>query len=232
MRRSTHIAVILLIFCVPLVACGGGSGRADTPNAKVANAVSGTTAIDPCEILNADLIGSLFDVGDAALLFRQGSNTTNPSCLATWPVDNVEEVKAEGAKAMQDYMMAKISGEKDLGPMPIPHLDHEVRLTFAGKEFKDAAAAQAGFDGLMVTMKEGVTAEVEHQGVKQKHTFKLGYDHEVDGVGEKAIWATKRKQLSFVTGRHIIHLNVDLDDPAENERLAMQTAQRIIDRLK
>lgn len=93
-------------------------------------------------------------------------------------------------------------------------------------------SVQAGYDGLMVTMEEGVTAEGEYQGVKKKHTFRVEYDHEVEGVGEKAAWAPKLNQLTVVTGRRIMHLNVDLDDPVENERMAVQTAQRVIDRLK
>lgn len=232
MRRPTFIVVVLLISCIPLVACGGGSGPADSTESMAAAAVSEKTAIDPCETLSADLIQDLFEIGDAELAFKRGSNTTNPSCLATWPIANLEEVQAEGAKAMQDYMMAKVAGEKDLGPMPIPHLNHEIRLAFAGKEFKDAAAAQAGYDGLMVTMEEGITAEGEYQGVKRKHTFRVEYDHEVEGVGEKAAWAPKPNQLTFVSGRRIIHLNVDLGDPVENERMAVQTAQAIIDRLE
>ncbi len=220
MCRFTQCVVIMLISCLPLVACGGGSGIANAPEKK-ATAVS----LDPCAILTADLLRGLFDIGDAELSFRPGSSKANPSCVASWPVPNGEEVKVASAEAMQDYMMAKMAGEKDLGPMPIPHLDHEVRLTFAGKEYKDAAAAQAGYDALMVTLKEGVTAEGEYQGVKKKHTFRVEYDHEVEGVGEKAAWAPKLKQLTFVSGRQILHLNVDLGDPAENERFAIAIAK-------
>ena len=220
MCRFTQCVVIMLISCLPLVACGGGSGIANAPEKK-ATAVS----LDPCAILTADLLRDLFDIDDAELSFRPGSSKANPSCVASWPVPNAEEVKVASAEAMQDYMMAKMAGEKDLGPMPIPHLDHEVRLTFAGKEYKDAAAAQAGYDALMVTLKEGVTAEGEYQGVKKKHTFRVEYDHEVEGVGEKAAWAPKLKQLTFVSGRQILHLNVDLGDPAENERFAIAIAK-------
>jgi hypothetical protein len=194
--------------------------------------VSGDVITDACAVLTADLVQTTFDIGDAELSFRPGSSKANPSCVASWPVPNAEEVKAESAKAMQDYMMAKVAGEKDLGTMPIPHLEHEVRLTFAGKSFKDAAAAQARYDALMATLEEGVTAEAEYQGAKQKHTFRVEYDHEVDGVGEKAAWAPKLKQLTFVSGRHIMHLNVDLGDPAENERMAVKTAQGVVDRLR
>ena len=136
-------------------------------------------------------------------------------------------VKAESAKAMQDYMMAKVTGEKDPGPMPLPHLDHVVRLTFAGKTFKDAAAAQAAFGGMLISLKEGITAEAEVGGTTQKHTFRVDYDHEVEGVGERAAWAPKLKQLSFVSGRKIVHLTVDLGDPVENERLAIAVAKSI-----
>jgi len=227
MRRFTQCVVILLISCLPLLACGGGSGAADASEKKAAAASSGGTVVDACTVLTADLVRSTFDIGEAELSFRPGSSKASPSCVASWPVPNAEEVKAESAKAMQDYMMAKVAGEKDLGPMPIPHLEHEVRLTFAGKTFKDAAAAQARYDALMVTLEEGVTAEGEYQGVKKKHTFRVEYDHDVDGVGEKAAWAPKLKQLTFVSGRQILHLNVDLGDPAENERLAIATAKSI-----
>lgn len=231
MRCFYRIVGVSLISCFPLLACGGDSETADVPEKHAKAAVSGDVVTDACAVLTADLLQGVFDIGDAELSFRPGSNKANPSCLATWPVANVEEVKAEGAKVLQDYMIAKMAGEKDVGPIPIPHLDHEVRLTFAGKEFKDAAAAQAGYDSLMATMEEGVTAEVEHQGVKKKHTFRVEYDHEVEGVGEKAAWAPKPNQLTFVSGRRIIHLNVDTDDLEENERMAIETANRIIDSL-
>ncbi len=227
MRRFTQFVVILLISCLPLFACGGGSGTADAPEKKAAAASSGGTVVDACTVLTADLVQSLFDIGDAELAFKPGSSKANPSCVASWPVPNAEEVKAESAKAMQDYMMAKVAGEKDVGPMPLPHLENEVRLTFAGRSFKDAAAAQAAFDGLLISLKEGITAEAEVDGTTHKHTFRIDYDHEVEGVGERAAWAPKLKQLSFVSGRQILHLNVDLGDPAENERLAIEAAKSI-----
>ncbi len=227
MNRFSRCVVLSLISCLPLVACGGDSEtatQADQP-ARATSSVEAT--IDPCAILTAYLVKNTFNVGDAELSFRPGSSKANPSCVASWPVPSAEEVQAEADQAMKDYMMAKVAGEKDLGPMPVPHLQHEVRLTFAGKEFKDAAAAQAGYDALMVTLKEGVTAEAEYQGTKGKHTFKVEYDHEVEGVGESAAWAPKLRQLSFVSGRQILHLHVDLGDPAENERMAVKAAKSI-----
>ncbi len=232
MRRFARIVGVSLISCLPLVACGGDSETATKTDDPARASSSGETTTDACAVLTTDLVQSTFDIGDAELSFRPGSSKANPSCVASWPVSNAEEVKAESAKAMQDYMMAKVAGEKDLGPMPIPHLEHEVRLTFAGKSFKDAAAAQAGFDALMVTLEEGITAEAEYQGAKQKHTFRVEYDHEVEGLGEKAAWAPKLNQLTFVSGRRIMHLNVDLGDPAENERMAVKTAQGVVDRLR
>jgi hypothetical protein len=227
MRRFTQVVVIFLISCLLPLACGGGSGTADTPEKNAKAASSGGTVIDACTVLTADLVRSIFDIGEVELSFRPGSSKANPSCVASWPVPNAEEVKAESAKAMQDYMMAKVAGEKDIGPMPLPHLEHEVRLTFAGKTFKDAAAAQAAFDGLLISLKEGITAEAEVGGTTQKHTFRIDYDHEVEGVGEKAAWAPKLKQLSFVSGRQILHLTVNLGDPTENERLAIAAAKSI-----
>ena len=128
MKRFSRCVVLSLVSCLPLVACGNSetATKADNP-AKAAS--SGETAIDPCAVLTADLLQSIVDIGDAQLTFKPGSSTANPSCQASWEVPNAEEVKAASAKAMQAYMTAKVSGEKDLGPMPLPHLEHQVRLT-------------------------------------------------------------------------------------------------------
>jgi len=227
MNHFARTVTVLLIICVQLLACGGGSETAPNAEDSVKATESGAVITDACAVLTADLLQGVFDVVDPELSFKQGSSKANPSCAASWPVPNAEEAKAESAKAMQAYMTAKMAGEKDLGSMPIPHLEHEVRLTFAGKTFKDAAAAQAAFDGLLISLKEGITAEAEVGGTKQKHTFRIDYDHEVDDVGERAAWAPKLNQLSFVAGRHIMHLNVDLGDPAENERMAVELAKII-----
>ncbi len=232
MRRLSQCVVIVVISCFPLFACGGGAGTDDVPGKHPEAAMSGVVITDACAVLSADLVQSVFDIGDAELSFKPGSSKANPSCVASWPVPNAQEIKAESAKAMQDYMMAKVAGEKDLGPMPLPHLEHEVRLTFAGKSFKNAAAAQTAFDGLLISLKEGITAEAEVGGKKQKHTFRIEYDHEVNGVGERAAWAPKLNQLSFVSGLHIVHLTVDLGDAVENERMAIEVAQGVVGRLR
>lgn len=232
MRRFSQCGVIMVISCFPLFACGGGAGSADVPERHSEAATSGVVITDVCGVLTADLLQDVFDIGDAELSFKPGSSKANPSCKGSWPVPNAEEAKAESAKAMQDYMMAKVAGEKDLGPMPIPHLQHEVRLTFGGKGFKDPAAAQVAFDSLLVSLKEGITAEAEVDGTTHKHTFRIAYDHEVNGVGERAAWAPKLNQLSFVTGRRIIHLTVDVGDAVENERMAVELAQGVIDSLR
>lgn len=227
MDRRTVVVGLAVAGLVSGLGCGG-SGP-ETSNVAGPAVETGKSADDPCSMLTADLVRSVFDLGEAEPEFRPGMSQVHPSCVATWPVDNAEAAQAEATEVMQEYLKAKMSGKKDVGPMPLPHLEHEVRLTIAGQTYPDPAAAQAGFEALMATLEEGVTAEAEVEGQKQKHTFRVHYDHEVDGVGTRAAWAPKLKQLTFASGVRIYHVGVDLGDEAPNEAKAVELAKALID---
>ena len=114
---------------------------------------------------------------------------------------------------MTDYMQRKMRGE-DV-PMPSFRTTNEVSLTIYSPTFDSKAAALAGFDSAMKRLSDGVTASAGD--------VEFTYQAEVEpvsGVGDKAMWVAKMRQLSFVTGNRLLHLSVNTGDDLDGE-LAM-----------
>ena len=55
---------------------------------------------------------------------------------------------------------------------------------------------------------------------------------EIDGIGTKSVWSSKRKQLSFITDKNlVVHINLDLEENAKAEDHAISIAKYLVDKL-
>ena len=125
------------------------------------------------------------------------------------------EIEAETATKMQEYMQKKMAGE-DV-KMPDFKTNDEASLTLVRPVFDDEAAAMSAFDSSMKMLSEGVSAS--HEGVTATVQADIT---PVNGIGDKAMWAAKMRQLSVVSGRQIIHVGVRTGAGAEAD---LATAQ-------
>lgn len=170
-----------------------------------------------CELLTDSMIRNRLGLGDEVALEHSPSQySPHPLCTASWAKANAEALEQERVQLMTDYMQRKMRGE-DV-PMPSFRTTDEVSLTIYSPAFDSKAQALAGFDSAMKRLSEGVTAgsgDVEF-------TYQADVEP-VSGVGDKAMWVPKMRQLSFVSGNQLLHLTVNTGNDLDGELAAARS---------
>lgn len=162
-----------------------------------------STDTTPCEVLDERVIRASFDIGSDVQLTRKPSKySPHPLCTVSWPKPNAAELEKNQASAISDYMQRKMKGE-DV-KMPSFRTSNEVSLTLYEPQFDSPQEAVASFDLAMKRLSEGMTAS--HQDIEM--TFQADVTP-VEGVGSKAMWAPKLRQLSVVDRNRIFHVGVN-----------------------
>jgi hypothetical protein len=221
-----------MVVLLPLLLVPGACGDAEqsspenvrqTIESEVAAATGqsrarGSSDNTPCEILDDALIRASFDVPEGVEISRQlSSYSSHPMCTVSWPKPNADEIESTTAAAMMDYIQKQARGEK--AAMPSFRTTDEVTLTLTHPPFKDADAAVSGFDSAMKILTEGMTITTE--GVSA--TVQAD-GTPVAGVGQKAMWVPKYRQLSVVDGNRMFHLGVNTGSELDEE---LETAKEI-----
>jgi hypothetical protein len=101
---------------------------------------------------------------------------------------------------------------------------HEVSLTILDRSYASPAAAVASLESSVAELSKGVTVEVQGR----KHTSRVEFEGWVDGVGDKAAWAPKPRELSVAHGGVRFALAVrGFGDAAEDRARAIDLARRV-----
>jgi hypothetical protein len=88
--------------------------------------------------------------------------------------------------------------------MPSFRTTDEVSLTLYSPTFESRSQALAGFDAAMKRLSDGVTTSAGDV----EFTYQADVEP-VSGVGDKAMWVPKMRQLSVVSGNQLLHLSVN-----------------------
>lgn len=215
-------------------ACGGGDEstaaadleRSIERDVAEATGTTASTSTEPCEILDEGLVRASFEIGPAVEIVRTPSKYSPvPLCTARWAKPDAEGIEQKRAELMSDYMTRKMKGE-DVD-MPSVRTENEVSLTLREKPADSPEQAMAMFDSAMKMLSEGITRS--HEGTEV--TFQADLTP-VDGVGRKAMWAPRLRQLSVVDGSRIFHVvvNTGAEPEAELEKakaVASKVAQEL-----
>ncbi len=177
--------------------------------------------VDPCELLNDQLIQDFFEVS-AASLNRKSSESSNPSCTVNWAKPNMDELEKQHQEAMSQYMQDKMAG-KDVKYPTYPS-NNQISLTIYGSEFKDKLSAKNSFNTAMQRLQKGTTTEINGK-------METMFQYEtvpVDGVADDAHWVDGLSQLSVLSGIRIFHLKIKVYDNAEeNQKSAEAIARKL-----
>lgn len=227
---SINKCLVLAASLVLLASCGDsgepdpspvtmqGAGEALAPSGKAAAAATGPADVDPCSVLTDELLQAHFTIApDTPINRRLSDYSPHPLCTVTWRKADADEIEARRGEAMNEYIMAKARGEK----VSIPNFrtDDEMSLTLYQPLFESPGAAQGGLDQAMSVLQKGVSAS--HKGVEA--TFQADVVP-VAGVGDKAAWAAKLRQLSVASGRRLFHVTVNTGAEREQE---LETARAV-----
>jgi hypothetical protein len=152
-----------------------------------------------CDLLRSGVLTDAFGVAPASVSYRPGSRyVPNVLCTATWG-------GAKGATA------ASAPG-------------HEVSLTILDRSYASRAAAVASLESSVAELSKGVTVEVQGR----KHTSRVEFEGWVEGVGDKAAWAPKPRELSVAHAAVRFAVSVrGFGDAAEDKARAIDLARRV-----
>lgn len=223
--------VSAVLASIVLAACGGTESRESSVATAVADAKPGTAAkassgdVDPCAILDPDLIRRHFDLGDAELEVRPSTRTHHPLCRVIWRKPDAAEIEKEMQARMSEYMTAKMRGE-DV-KMPSLRTDNDVSLTLNMPPFETDEAGAAALQSAMQTLNKGFKDKDNPDAPPQ-----FQYETElVDGVADGAFWTPGLSQLSVQSGRYIFHVTVQTGDAGVNQAKARALAAEIAEKL-
>jgi hypothetical protein len=189
---------------------------------KRAVQAQGTIDVNPCDLLTDAFVSEHLPSAVGSTIEREISEySIHPSCMVSWRKPNADEIKANTGAVMQEYMQRKMRGE-DV-QMPKIRTNDELTLTLFEPVFDDSQLAQNSFDQAMSMLQEGVTGT--HDGVEV--TFQSDV-FDVNGVGDKASWAQRLRQLSVVSGGRIFYVTVTTGaDNAEELAVAVAVAKDV-----
>ncbi len=232
--------ILTFFLAVTIVACGEKSELTTADEIPTAEEIERTilqaveeetgakpsTDTKPCEVLDDRIIRASFDIGPDVQLTRIPSKSSpHPYCGVSWPKPNAAELQKNQAAAVSDYMKRKLKGED----VKMQHFrtENQVSLTLYEPQFDSPQKALASFDLAMKRLSDGITAS--HKDVEM--TFQADVTP-VEGIGSKAMWAPKLRQLSVVDRIRIFHVTVntgaELDEELEKAKgLASEIARAL-----
>ena len=223
---KTRLVMVVLLMVV-LLACGGNESGDAVSVAEVSkpDARPEATEIDPCAILDEELVRAHFEIGEAELTSRQSTSTHHPLCRVAWAKPDAAEIEKKAQEGMAEYIKAKARGED--AKMPSFQTENEVHLTVNFPPSETSEGAAASFGSAMQVLEQGIQ---DRDNPDAPPKFK--YDTVlVEGVGENARWAPKLSQLSVQSGLYVFHVGVRTGDPEVNKEKAMALAADIAKKL-
>lgn len=166
------------------------------------NSASSAQSSSPCELLSESLVREFFTVpADTTIEQDDGSDARHPTCGYRWRVMSEAE-----EQAAQERNSQKMMENLQAGRSPNEGIDHNIpshaKTRLTAVEFDSAEKAQSALE----SARSYLISRAETTGREP-----TPWDS-IEGVGDKAYY--HGKQLSFTSGRLLMHLDVSPVDQA------------------
>lgn len=219
------LTLMISILCILLIGCGDNSS-ADLTSVESKPASDKAEGFDPCELLNEKLLRSHFEIGDAEISSRSSLQRRYATCLVSWPKPNDAELQAEFKEKITEYGMAKAKGQDVEMPKAPRHA--ELSLTVSAKRFDSNAQAMSALDSGLDILKHGLKSRPKDPAKVRSINIQP-----VEGLGDKAAWTTPQNQVSVANERRIFHLNVNVYEDSETNRVkAIELARLFLNEIR
>lgn len=182
---------------------------------------------DSCAAFENGVVPALFGVDAGLISYRRSipvKRVGHVVCLASWERPGRAELEAAYTQKVQEWARGNATGKKE--PMPKPaRLENSVSITLVATEFDSADAAVSSLESTVASLEKGITTNV---GGKD-YTVQSDFGEWIDAVGDKAIFTDKDELLLAYNGRrYAVNVGVS-DDSAENRKLAIDLARRLME---
>ena len=232
----------LLVLLLASVGCSNGSdAQQDSPVdeaaiEKVVEALARGEVGEPtdnernaCKVLEAATDAESLGVEASAIQYRPanlGRVIKHALCTAWWDRPDKEALEAGYVKALTERLTGP---QEERGEQPkLPRLTNEISLTLVHPTYDTPEEAVTSLEGAVAQLTEGITTNI---GGKER-TTRVDFDDWLPGIGDRATWSPKQSELHVAAKGIRFALSVRVfDDSEQNQRYAIEMAQRVIDAL-
>ena len=216
---------VFVVFGLALVSCDGGKKSGSSRRTKEERAADAAAV---CDILKSAWNPELLGIAADAITFRP-SAMVHPICIANW--ERPGHSQEEYDEKMKDWVTRKTQAmvKKAAFDEKMPKLlSNQVSLTLPRTDFSSDSDAVAALESLVKRLNEGITAKALGKEVTVTGDYEESW---IEGVGDQAAWNRKQSQVSFAAKSRLVHLSVQIGDPAENRRIAIEMAKQVVEDL-
>jgi hypothetical protein len=217
MRTPTALLLIPLLGLT--AACSTDDGEAErAPSSTPEQIVS--SAAHPCDILTLAEVTSTFGVPEEGVTTERGEVPGNSFCSYKWKKVDGEAIEERNRAAMMKGLQ---SGGNFMDALTSERSEGELFITFHGQTFGSTAEAVQAFDAMVDRLTSGISATVGDDTA----VFQASFDPS-EGIGAKAAWSDKLRQLSVVSGTHLYHVKLHNDADPRVDRAGAEAMARTI----
>jgi hypothetical protein len=188
--------------------------------------------IDPCSVLTQKVVDAHFPAAHAT---GETGRYAKNMCKYAWDKPNKAEIEKKNQARIQEVMKEKMAamraGKKVKAGAGWTQLStqNEVWLSVPQVEMKSKEQAKSSFESAVKVINDGITRDVKAKGLKgTKVTFQAKTE-DVAGVGDKAVWSPKLRELGVLDGDRFFWLGVKVHgDGAKDRAEAIKLAKRIL----
>ena len=186
---------------------------------------------EACELFRTVLVDVVLEVAAEAVTYQPMQSAAVPSavCLAGWDKPDKEEMEAACKQSMLDHstrLVQAMQRREDFDePIPTcPPTSNSITFAISKPVHDSAEEAVASLESGVGQLSEGIDFEVQGES----RTVRVLFDGWIEGVGDRAAWASEAGELAVASGgvRFGVTVRV-LDDPEENKALAIELARRL-----
>lgn len=235
--------LFLLSSTLLFTACGGGSeSNSLSDDIEEITASIPSSEREPCNYIDEAMVREGFGVSDAIEITKSDSYGT---CSFQW--DGLTEAERTAAdEEMTNAMISAVTSGNRPSMSDLQKGYFNVSLNFTTAKITSADQAASTYETINKRMSEGIKVSADQ--VKEKTsslsdedidnaigdgvTFKGGQRTEINGVGDKAVWDAKLKQLTVLAGTDIFFMTVDAGGDQElSIEKSKEMAKKVISKL-
>jgi hypothetical protein len=214
-----HTAPLLILLLGLNAACSPDRDEAEGAPSSTPEQTA-ASADHPCDILTLAEATTMFGVPEESVTAERGEVPGNSFCSYKWKKEGWEAMEERNRAAM---MKAVRSGGDLIEALTSERSEGELFITFHGENFGSTAEAVQAFDAMVERLTRGISSTVGDDTA----VFQASFDAS-EGIGAKAAWSDKLRQLSVASGTHLYHVKLHADTDPRVDRAGAEAVARKI----
>ncbi len=198
-----------------LIACGPGNDESSSRSAEQHAIVDR----HPCDVFTTGDVSTRFALPQELVKVERGEVPGNIFCSYEWDLPDRDAIAARN----QASLVMAMTGGGGLAALNQEPMESKLFITFHGANFSSSTAALGALDAMVDNLERGVSATTDDVTFEFKTRFEP-----VSGIGERAVWNEKLRQVSAVHGTLLYHVRLQRHAEAHSDRPDAEAVARAV----